>query len=181
MNTTNTNYGGIDLNQLPSDLVAAGILTDIGCRALRDGDYVQADLQFIARLIEFGRMQATTSAASADGEEERGSTRAAALAADNKTYTYEINPRPDELGGGWNLRMLHDGMEVGGGVFPVVADEAAGIAWWNGLGEEDRAWHLQQCAPALPTAANAYRAHLLVEAYNDAEETAANWLDSRTT
>lgn len=96
-------------------------------------------------------------------------------------YSYTITPRADELGGGWNLRLLDDGEEAGGGVFPVVADEAAGIAWWNGLREEERAWHLQQCAPALPTAANAYRAHLLVEAYNDAEETAANWLDSRAT
>lgn len=94
-------------------------------------------------------------------------------------YTYEINPRPDELGGGWNLRMLQDGEEVGGGVFPVVVNEAEGIAWWNGMKEPERAWHLQQCAPRLPTVANAYAAYLLVEAYNDAEATASDWLDSR--
>ena len=34
------------------------------------------------------------------------------------TYSYEITPRPDELGGGWRLRLLEDGVEVGGGVFP---------------------------------------------------------------
>lgn len=35
-------------------------------------------------------------------------------------YTYEIIPRPVELGGGWRLRLLEDGVEVGGGVFPSV-------------------------------------------------------------
>ena len=33
-------------------------------------------------------------------------------------YSYEITPRPIELGGGWRLRLLEDGGEVGGGVFP---------------------------------------------------------------
>lgn len=34
-------------------------------------------------------------------------------------YTYDILPRPDHLGGGWRLRLLQDGEEVGGGIFPV--------------------------------------------------------------
>jgi len=34
-------------------------------------------------------------------------------------YTYEITPRPAELGGGWRLRLLEDDEEVGGGVFPI--------------------------------------------------------------
>lgn len=33
------------------------------------------------------------------------------------TYTYEIMPRPARLGGGWRLRLLEDGVEVGGGIF----------------------------------------------------------------
>lgn len=33
-------------------------------------------------------------------------------------YSYEIEPRPADLGGGWRLRLLEDGEEVGGGVFP---------------------------------------------------------------
>lgn len=33
-------------------------------------------------------------------------------------FSYEILPRPVELGGGWRLRLLEDGEEVGGGVFP---------------------------------------------------------------
>jgi len=35
-------------------------------------------------------------------------------------YSYEINPRPAELGGGWRLRLLEYEQEVGGGVFPAV-------------------------------------------------------------
>jgi hypothetical protein len=33
-------------------------------------------------------------------------------------HIYEILPRPAELGGGWRLRLLEKGEEVGGGVFP---------------------------------------------------------------
>lgn len=33
-------------------------------------------------------------------------------------YSYEITPRPAHLGGGWRLRLLENGVEVGGGVFP---------------------------------------------------------------
>ncbi len=45
------------------------------------------------------------------------------------TYSYEINPRPGEMGGGWRLRLLEGDEDVGGGVFPPVegiedADEA---------------------------------------------------------
>lgn len=34
-------------------------------------------------------------------------------------YGYVIDPRPAELGGGWRLRLLENGEEVGGGVFPL--------------------------------------------------------------
>jgi len=34
-------------------------------------------------------------------------------------YAYQISPRPAELGGGWQLRLLENGVEVGGGVFPL--------------------------------------------------------------
>jgi hypothetical protein len=33
-------------------------------------------------------------------------------------FSYEITPRPDNLGGGWRLRLLEGDTEVGGGVFP---------------------------------------------------------------
>jgi len=35
-------------------------------------------------------------------------------------YDYDITLRPGPLGGGWRLRLLEDGVEVGGGVFPPV-------------------------------------------------------------
>ena len=37
-------------------------------------------------------------------------------------HWYEILPRPVELGGGWRLRLLERGQEVGGGVFPPEND-----------------------------------------------------------
>lgn len=35
-------------------------------------------------------------------------------------FSYEIKPRASDLGGGWRLRLLVDGQEIGGGVFPPV-------------------------------------------------------------
>ena len=40
-------------------------------------------------------------------------------------YTFTITPRPEQLGGGWNLKLLEDGEEVGGGVFPADAYDDA--------------------------------------------------------
>lgn len=34
-------------------------------------------------------------------------------------YSYEVNPRPESVGGGWHLRLLEDGEEIGGGAFPA--------------------------------------------------------------
>ena len=39
----------------------------------------------------------------------------------------EIRPRPAELGGGWRLRILENGEEVGGGVFPSAPDDPGGL------------------------------------------------------
>lgn len=64
-------------------------------------------------------------------------------------YSYEILPRPDNLGGGWRLRLLEDGEEVGGGVFPPVKEP--------GITREDA----------------------LADAFADAETEAYEWLDSR--
>jgi len=93
-------------------------------------------------------------------------------------YTYEINPRSAALGGGWQVRLLDDGEEVGGGVFPVVVEEVAGIVWWNGLDDAERIRWLKE-AEGLSTAASAYAAYLRAQAYIDAEETAIEWLTSR--
>lgn len=63
-------------------------------------------------------------------------------------YSYEIKPRPAELGGGWKLTLFEDGQEVGGGVFPPE----------EGHETEKKA---------------------LQAAFDDAEATAYEWLDSR--
>lgn len=35
-------------------------------------------------------------------------------------YSYQIDPRPTDLGGGWRLRLFENGEEVGGGAFPLA-------------------------------------------------------------
>lgn len=67
-------------------------------------------------------------------------------------YAYEILPRPDHLGSGWRLRLLENGEEVGGGVFPLSDDLAE-----QGISREDA----------------------LADAFADAEAEAYEWLDSR--
>lgn len=63
-------------------------------------------------------------------------------------YSYVIDVRPAELGGGWRLRLLEDGEEVGGGVFPPV----------EGIEDAEEAAQ---------------------EAYSDALDVAAEWMESR--
>lgn len=93
-------------------------------------------------------------------------------------FSYEITPRPVELGGGWRLRLLEDGVEVGGGVFPVAQeDPQQGVTWWNQLTEQARAEWLTVAASAVP--ADAWLAYLRAEAHTDAESEAYAWLDSR--
>jgi hypothetical protein len=44
-------------------------------------------------------------------------------------YSYELTPYPAELGGGWLLRLLADGLELGRRVFAPTADiEDEGLA-----------------------------------------------------
>lgn len=94
------------------------------------------------------------------------------------SYSYEITPHPVELGGGWRLRLLENEEEMGGGVFPVIADDPqSGITWWNECSEQERANWLMMSASARP--ADAYHAFMLAEAYADAESTAYKWLGSR--
>lgn len=63
-------------------------------------------------------------------------------------YDYEIHPRSTQVGGGWQLRLIQDGQEVGGGVFPPV----------SGIEDQDEA---------------------LNAAFEDAQETAAVWLEGK--
>ena len=55
-------------------------------------------------------------------------------------YRYEIVPRRPELGGGVRLRLLEDGAEVGGGVFPASDSEAAHDIAWCDAECEGEAW-----------------------------------------
>ncbi len=93
--------------------------------------------------------------------------------------SYEINPRPVELGGGWKLTLLQDGQEAGGGVFPILQENPqTGMDWWNNLAEAQRAHWLMMAASAMPAAAR--HAYLLAEAYNDAQDEAEAWMTTRT-
>lgn len=72
-----------------------------------------------------------------------------------RPYSYEITPRPVALGGGWRLRLLENGEEVGGGVFPLSAYLSPFPATDDASEMADKA------------------------AYEDASGEAAEWLDSR--
>ena len=88
--------------------------------------------------------------------------------------SYEITPRPANLGGGWKLTLREDGQEAGGGVFPVPEENPqVGMEWWNSLPVEERSYWLVRAASAMPAAA--HHAYLLAEAYNDAVATGEDW------
>jgi hypothetical protein len=57
---------------------------------------------------------------------------------------YEIAPRGPELGGGWRLRLIEDGEEVGGGVFPASKTEA----YVDAMDEAEGWLASRQAAPA---------------------------------
>jgi len=90
---------------------------------------------------------------------------------------YEIGPRPADLSGGWNLTLLEDGQEAGGGVFPLLdEDPHAGMDWWNSMTEAKRAHWLMMAISAMP--ADARRAYLLAEAYADARQEGEAWINA---
>lgn len=76
-------------------------------------------------------------------------------------HSYQIKPRPVELGGGWRLQLLEDEEEVGGGVFPINADPCVGMTWWNECSEPERERWLMMAVSARP--ADAYHAFCLLK------------------
>jgi len=95
------------------------------------------------------------------------------------SYSYTIVPRPSVLGGGWKLTLLEGGEEVGGGVFPLPAEDPRfGMQWWNGLAEPQRAHWLMMAASAAP--AGARSAFLLAEEYDNAREEGEAWIQSKS-
>ncbi|AMR78545.1 hypothetical protein [Cupriavidus nantongensis] len=95
------------------------------------------------------------------------------------TYAYEIKPRRSEVGGGWQLRLLQDGNEVGGGVFPVdqEAERRSGIEWFNALTEDERASWLAKAESARPE--DAWGAYLTDAAFLDAHAEGESWVAAR--
>lgn len=95
----------------------------------------------------------------------------------HERYDFEIIPRAAELGGGWRLYLIADGIEVGGGVFPATPDASAAQAWWETLDREQRLhWTrkgLSDCS------GNAYLAYLREDAWHDATQAAGEWLDGQ--
>lgn len=47
----------------------------------------------------------------------------------NNRFTYHIDPRSDSVGGGYQLKLMDNGQEVGGGVFPVTDDMTSDEAY----------------------------------------------------
>lgn len=83
-------------------------------------------------------------------------------------YSYEILPRPVELGGGWRLRLLEDGVEVGGGVFPPVdhaanESDALKLAHFDAEDEADAWLDSRETAPVDPNAQELQRRRTAVE------------------
>ena len=93
-------------------------------------------------------------------------------------YSYEILPRPIEIGGGWRLRLLEDGAEVDGGVYPAppAADDDV-RAWWTALDEVGRAYWQSVANSRDPV--KAQHAFVLAESYSAAETAACDWLEMR--
>lgn len=91
------------------------------------------------------------------------------------SYSYDITARPAELGGGWRLRLLEDGEEMGGGVFPMPGastDEV--MTWWNTLNDAERTEWLDRGATSP---AGAYHGFLLAEEYAAAEAEGQTWVE----
>lgn len=100
------------------------------------------------------------------------------LGQSGSSYSYTIEPRPSALGGGWKLTLLERGEEVGGGVFPLPAEDPRfGMQWWNDLTAARRAHWLMMAVSAAP--ADARRAFLLAEEYDNAREEGETWIQSR--
>ncbi len=109
---------------------------------LQDREDVEIAEERLQRIREGS--ESTTPAADVRASLEAG--YAAQAQAEQEPYRYEITPRPADLGGGWRLRLIEDGEEVGGGVFPLSeyataenAEEAASYAYEDALAEAS-AW-----------------------------------------
>lgn len=93
-------------------------------------------------------------------------------------YDFEITPLLAEEGAvGWKLRLLQDGVAVGGSVFPVIGNDGSFLPWWTSQTQEEQTRWLMRTATS--SAAEAYLIHLLDKGWHDAFHAAGEWLDSR--
>lgn len=109
---------------------------------LQDREDVRIAEESLQRIREGS--ESTTTLADVRASLEAG--YAAQAQAEQEPYRYEITPHPADLGGGWRLRLIEHGDEVGGGVFPLSeyataanAEEAASYAYEDALAEAS-AW-----------------------------------------
>ena len=73
---------------------------------------------------------------------------------------------------------MDDGLEAGGGVFPVPEESLeAGMDWWNSLPSEDQGYWMLMAESVSPAAAR--HAYLLKVAYSEAFREANNWANWR--
>ena len=93
---------------------------------------------------------------------------------------YEIVSSQEKLGGGWQLRLLEDDVELFSKLFPIdqaKSNFVLAILWWNKLTADGRKyWRTHAPSDRI---CQAYRLFLLAEAYAEAELEAYAWLDSR--
>mgnify|MGYP003378109598 CR=1 FL=1 len=48
------------------------------------------------------------------------------------SFSFEVFPRSEDLGGGWNLKLYEDGEEVGGAVFPPYPPKRGVLVLFEG-------------------------------------------------
>lgn len=66
-------------------------------------------------------------------------------------FSYLITPRAAHAGGGWRLQLLEDGLEVGGGVYPVNEDTTSDDAHLEAM-DDAEAWLASCGASGTPAA-----------------------------
>ncbi|AXE97734.1 hypothetical protein [Paraburkholderia hospita] len=94
-------------------------------------------------------------------------------------YRYEVEPRAEAYGGGYQLRLFDGDTEMGGGVFPADRHKEPykGVAWFNSLPERERARWLKEAGSARPI--DAWGAYLQMLALDEAKSEGELWLASR--
>ncbi|WP_455285766.1 hypothetical protein [Cupriavidus necator] len=96
-----------------------------------------------------------------------------------KRYQIEIIMRHAQVGGGWRLSLIEDGVEVGAGRFPADpdADPEAKAAWLTALDDDERADWALRAGSYEP--GQMWAKFLSDQAYAAAEAEGRAWLGSR--